>query len=117
VKIRDVSVARGVVDLRDWAQLDLSGGNDSASILSSAIAQASAAGFTRVKVPTGDILVGSQVSLASGVHLAGDGDFQHVIVPVRRRVIAGAEDGAVLRLIPLGLDIAVSGGEFDSFGQ
>ena len=48
------------------------------------------------------------------INLAGDGDFQQVVVPVGRRVIAGPEDGAILGLIPFRLDVPVSRSKFDT---
>jgi hypothetical protein len=48
------------------------------------------------------------------IDLAGDGDFQQVVVSMRWRVIAGPEDGAILGLIPFRLDVPVSRSKFDT---
>ncbi len=51
-----------------------------------------------------------------GIDLTGHRDFEHIVVPVRGRIVARAEDGAIFRLIPFRPDVAMSSREFDAFG-
>ena len=57
------------------------------------------------------------LDLPGVVHGSFHGHFEHVIVAMSRRVIAGAKNSTILCLIPLQLDIAVGCGKLEAFGQ
>lgn len=68
-----IDARQGVVDLREWSGLDLTGVNDNSSILTAAYAQAVSAGFPTVFAPVGDLRIAAAVTVLGGVHLAGAG--------------------------------------------
>jgi hypothetical protein len=69
---QDISRARGVVDLRDWTSLDVTGNNDSTGPFQAAVTQAVSSGFP-ISVPPGIIAV-NQININNhGVTIRGAG--------------------------------------------